>query len=137
MKIYLAGPFFNDQQVLLVKDLENFLESKGHRLYSPMKDGGLLKKGDSPSTKVRIFAENVGAIKWSDLVVAIIDDRDSGTIWEMGYAFGINKPVIAFTNKGYGLNVMLTEAVYSFCKDKNELEESLNGNRRFWSGDVQ
>ena len=37
------------------------------------------------------------ALESSDLIVAIIDgaDADSGTAWEMGYAFALGKPVIA------------------------------------------
>jgi nucleoside 2-deoxyribosyltransferase len=28
--------------------------------------------------------------------LAVLDGRDPGTLWEMGYAFAIGKPVIAF-----------------------------------------
>ena len=45
----------------------------------------------------RLFILNKKALESSDLIVAIIDgaDADSGTAWEMGYAFALGKPVIA------------------------------------------
>jgi nucleoside 2-deoxyribosyltransferase len=45
----------------------------------------------------RIFSENLHALEKSDIIIAIIDgaDADSGTAWEMGYAFAQKKQVIA------------------------------------------
>jgi nucleoside 2-deoxyribosyltransferase len=45
----------------------------------------------------RLFSFNKTALEDSDFIVAIIDgaDADSGTAWEMGYAFALGKPVIA------------------------------------------
>jgi nucleoside 2-deoxyribosyltransferase len=38
----------------------------------------------------------VGGIDWADGLVAIMDgpDPDSGTCWEVGYAYGTKKPVV-------------------------------------------
>ena len=46
---------------------------------------------------MRIYNRNKRAIRDADIVVAIIDgaDADSGTAWEMGYAIGLRKTVIA------------------------------------------
>ncbi len=45
----------------------------------------------------RLFSENLQALENADKIVAIIDgaDADSGTAWEMGYAFALGKQVIA------------------------------------------
>ena len=45
----------------------------------------------------RLFLLNKKALEDADIIVAIIDgaDADSGTAWEMGYAFATGKPVIA------------------------------------------
>jgi nucleoside 2-deoxyribosyltransferase len=44
-----------------------------------------------------MFQKHVEAFRSIDIVVAVVDgaDADSGTAWEMGYASGIGKPVIA------------------------------------------
>jgi nucleoside 2-deoxyribosyltransferase len=41
-------------------------------------------------------ATDVGGIDWADGVVAIMDgpDPESGTAWEVGYAFGVRKPIL-------------------------------------------
>lgn len=66
-----------------------------------------------------IFAENLAALAAADVVVAIIDggaDTDSGTAWEMGYAYAQGIPVIAlrtdFRQVGASerVNLMLEEA---------------------------
>ena len=79
--------------------------------------------GDDSDTRnkeeqVRIFSENLRALKNADIIVAIIDgaDADSGTAWEMGYAYALGKQVIAlrtdFRRSGRyeKVNLMLEES---------------------------
>ncbi|HOI13978.1 MAG TPA: nucleoside 2-deoxyribosyltransferase, partial [Methanoculleus sp.] len=58
--------------------------------------------GDTSHTRCReengaIFAQHLPAIRDADLIVAVIDgaDADSGTSWEMGYAYALGKKVVA------------------------------------------
>lgn len=137
MKVYLAGPFFNNEEKDLIKRLENHLEKRSHNVFSPSRDGGILEKNASLNNRISIFSQNIGAINWCDVVVAIIDNRDSGTIWEMGYAYALGKPIIAYSDKGYTLNVMLAEAVESLALNEDELDESLKGKKIHYTGDIQ
>ncbi len=66
-----------------------------------------------------IFATDVAGIDWADGLVAIMDgpDPDSGTAWEVGYAFGTTKPVVlvrtdfrALAGDAGDYNPMLTQA---------------------------
>ena len=43
-----------------------------------------------------IFASDVDGIDWADGLVAIMDgpDPDSGTCWEVGYAYGLKKWIV-------------------------------------------
>ena len=43
-----------------------------------------------------IFATDISGIDWADGLVAIVDgpDPDSGTSWEVGYAYGRSKPIV-------------------------------------------
>ncbi|RLC34377.1 MAG: nucleoside 2-deoxyribosyltransferase [Candidatus Nealsonbacteria bacterium] len=137
MKIYLASPFFNDDQKGVVKKLETILEDCGHEVYSPSRDGGILERFAPKSKRVKILSENIGAIRWADYVIGVIDGRDIGTIWEMGYAYGIGKKVIGYTSEGYDMNVMLTETVCSFVKSNEDLLSVLEGKRIKWEGGIQ
>jgi len=58
--------------------------------------------GDTSHTRCReehraIFAQHLAALQDVDLVVAVVDgaDADSGTSWEMGYAYALGKRVVA------------------------------------------
>ena len=66
-----------------------------------------------------IFATDVGGIDWADALVAIMDgaDPDSGTCWEVGYAYRKKPVVLVRTDMrknegsgGSGYNPMLTES---------------------------
>ena len=61
----------------------------GHDIFLPQeKEPGLDAAG--------IFATDIGGIDWADGLVAIMDgaDPDSGTCWEVGYAYGNKKPIV-------------------------------------------
>jgi nucleoside 2-deoxyribosyltransferase len=79
--------------------------------------------GDDSDTRnkedqVQIFSENMRALENADIIVAIIDgaDADSGTAWEMGYAYASRKKVIALrtdfrrSGRHETVNLMLEES---------------------------
>ena len=47
-------------------------------------------------TAEKVVPEDIAAIKRSHLLFAILDGLDPGTLFEVGYARALNKPVIAF-----------------------------------------
>ncbi len=88
MKLYCAGPLFSAAERAWNEELARALRDGGHEVFLPQEqEPGL----DAPG----IFAHDVGGIDWADALVAIMDgvDPDSGTAWEVGYAYG-KKPVI-------------------------------------------
>ena len=112
MRIYFAGPLFSaaerDWNVAVVAALR----AAGHEVFLPQEQ----EPGkDAPG----IFATDVGGIDWSNCLVAIMDgaDPDSGTCWEVGYAYGKKPIVLVRTDMrrnegsgGSGYNPMLTES---------------------------
>jgi len=127
MTIYLASPFFNPEQSCVVEKIENLMSETGLQFYSPRKDGVLMNMTSEErknSTK-RIFNRNVQEISSSSLVLAVIDGRDIGTIWEIGYAYGSRIPIITFSNHGYGTNVMIKECVWAHVKGIDRLRDLL------------
>jgi nucleoside 2-deoxyribosyltransferase len=80
----------------------------------------------------RIFSENLQALEKSDIIVAIIDgaDADSGTAWEMGYAYALRKPIFALrtdfrrTGQNEFVNLMLEQSVF-VVQSKEELVQRL------------
>jgi nucleoside deoxyribosyltransferase len=110
--VYLAAPFFNPAQLTLVQDLERlFATYHNISVYSPRNDGVLIDMTTEQRSlaKRKIFLTNCLQIDRCDIVFAVIDGRDAGVIWEMGYAYAKSKHVITFSDMGYGVNVMLAE----------------------------
>ena len=85
------------------------------------------------------FRSDVAGIQNSDLVLATLTtNQDTGTIWEMGYAYGIHKPVILY-NTTDSLNLMPVWGTLHFVKAVDEIEK-LNFNvlpSSIWDGGVQ
>jgi len=128
MKIYLASPFFNKEQIDVVKHLEASIRNSNNNLYSPMRHGVLKEMSKEERAKIskKIFNENIEMLDWADIIVANTDDFDPGTMFEIGYAFGKSKTILTFSAKGYGANVMISEASSGHYDMYNTLTFALN-----------
>lgn len=132
-KIYCAGPFFNPQQLAAMEGIEGVLEKFDVELFKPRNGAASAKKlnkdigagkDPSPQTRRQVFLDNVNNIDDADLLIALIDDRDIGTIFEIGYACKAGVPIITFTNQNYGMNLMLAESTLAHCKGLEQLAEA-------------
>ena len=95
-RVYLAAPLFSEAERVFNASAARFLKTRLFDVHLPQ------EAGDDSCTRTareqqRLFSANKKALEDTDVVVAIIDgaDADSGTAWEMGYAFALGKPVIA------------------------------------------
>ena len=95
-KVYLAAPLFSDAERAYNTQIADLLRENFFEVYLPQDTGD-----DSDTRKreeqKRLFSLNKKAIEDADIIIAVIDgaDADSGTAWEMGYAFAKGKRVIA------------------------------------------
>ncbi len=95
--IYLAGPevFHPDARALgLAK--QRLCAARGLTGLYPL-------DGDVEPTARAIFAANVALIRRADAVIANLTpfrgpSADAGTVWELGFALGLGKPVAAYRN---------------------------------------
>ncbi|MBI2780291.1 MAG: nucleoside 2-deoxyribosyltransferase [Chloroflexi bacterium] len=112
MRIYFAGPLFSAAERDWNATFAAALRGAGHEVFLPQEQ----EPGkDAPG----IFATDVAGIDWADGLVAIMDgaDPDSGTCWEVGYAYRKKPVVLVRTDMrrhqgsgGSGYNPMLTES---------------------------
>ena len=122
-RVYLAAPFFNPEQLELVVKLEQLvLAMPDLTLYSPRQDGVLTTMNQEQRDKaaINIFKKNCSEIAKSDVILAVIDGRDQGVTWEMGYGFGFGIPIITYTDQDFGLNVMLKGCARAHVKGIEE-----------------
>ena len=138
-RIYLAAPLFSNAERIYNLSLANLLKEHLFEVYLPQ------EAGDDSDTRLKIeqeqiFKKNKDDLDRADIVVAVIDgaDADSGTAWEMGYAYAHNKPVIAirtdFRRAGIHeqVNLMLEESskvVSSTIELLEEVKSPLIGKR--------
>jgi nucleoside 2-deoxyribosyltransferase len=92
MKIYMAGPLFSTAELAFNRELASLLRQRGHEVFLPQEHE---QRKDLPAA---IFASDLRGLDWADAVVACLDgaDPDSGTCWELGYAYARNKLSIVY-----------------------------------------
>lgn len=97
IKIYLAGPFFNEKERNYIEIAANILRNQGYEVIVPMEhfieDGELLTNEEWAR---KVFEYDVTQIADSSCVIAVYHGHysDSGTAWELGFAFARGIPCI-------------------------------------------
>jgi len=91
ISVYLAAPWFTPRQKEIMTKVRNvLLEVENIEIYAPFYDGVVLNKdNDSPEVRQQVYDANIDSIVGKDLVCAIIDDFDPGTLFEMGFSAGL------------------------------------------------
>ena len=132
MKIYLSGPFFNEKQLKTIQLIEKEFDKHGFDYFSPRKGGGSiahLPPEEKRKESKRIYDSNVEEMVKANILFAVVDGRDTGTVYEMGYfkclTVATPKPrySITYTNENFGLNIMLKESVDAHVVGQEELEK--------------
>lgn len=135
--LYVAGPFFNPQQLGLIRLIEDHLMDTNFDFFSPRLQNGDVpfKPVTTPAQANEIWQRNVTEIDQSNLVLAVIDYLqpegigvwalheatgrkiapvqvpDTGTVFELGLALDLGKHIFLFTTrpKEQRLNLMVTQ----------------------------
>ena len=81
--IYLAGGWFTPSQMERLEWVRDELKRLGFKLFSP-KDDALCPPDANSDLKTRIFEGNKSEIKKSQMVFAITNEKDMGTLMEVG-----------------------------------------------------
>lgn len=143
-KIYFASPWFTPEQEEREERLKAKLRSLGFVVHSP-KEEAICGAISDQETRQKIFKGNIDAIDACDIVFAVTDGKDMGTIWEAGYAYGIKKHQKAFGWKGIKIvyycetlgnglfNLMLAQSgdiIITKFEDVDKLPELLAGDKK-------
>lgn len=140
---YFASPFFNPEQVEREERMIRHLRSLGFVVFSP-KESCHLESKSSQTARTKVFESNCEAIRSARAVFAVTDGKDMGTIWEAGYAYGINKPIVYFaeTLGDNQFNLMLAQSGRDVFTSQNEvtwgsLIDVLTGVTKKYRGDIE
>jgi nucleoside 2-deoxyribosyltransferase len=88
-KVYLAGPFFTLGGLWVVDQARRSLLDMGLDVFSPYHDVG-------PGDAADVVPKDIEGIRDCDLLLAIMDGTDAGTVFEVGFAYREGKPVIVY-----------------------------------------
>lgn len=131
LRVYLAAPFFSDDQINKVKLLENALDKNEtvESYFSPRKVQN--PNGLELFTKdwaIDVMENDIKEVEKADIVVAIVDfdgvDTDSGTAYELGYAIAKGKKtyLVNFEHKDM-VNLMLTGRNTAYFDNVKDVEK--------------
>jgi len=100
-KIYVAGPFFRPGERDRLEQLRKLFKEDSfftdYQLFFPMDH--FIPNGENMNNwewAKAVFEMDTNALLDADIVVAVYDKHysDSGTAWELGYAYALGIPVI-------------------------------------------
>lgn len=114
--IYLAGPFFTVAQRWLIDSLRETFVKLDVNIFSPIHDVG---EGRADV----VAADDLKGIVDSDVIFAVCDGLDAGTLFEIGYAVSLRKPVIAFTQVETESNLTMLKG--TGCVIENDLDTAI------------
>jgi nucleoside 2-deoxyribosyltransferase len=129
-KIYLASGWFNPVQAEELTRLEQIFDDRSDyfNLASPRRI--FVCPPNAPKeVQDETFDGNLHHIKTSDFLLVNTRDKDIGTIWEAGYAFAFDKPIIYFCAglpDGAKFNLMLARSGIKVCTSFEQLEDYLD-----------
>lgn len=106
LKIYLASPFFTSEQIERITFVEKIVCEK-FDVFSP-RMSSQITKNSTQADLLRTFNGDISHIDDADFLVAILDGHDTGTIFECGYSYSKNTPILYFNEtREKGPNLML------------------------------
>ncbi len=126
---YFASGWFSPEQVANYDLLVPKLKEAGLTLFEPRYKAGELESGPLTLDRAKkIFKADLDGIDACDGMFADITFRDTGVLFEIGYACAKGIPIVLFDNsKGKPFNVMLAGTAKSCLRTEKDIENWLSG----------
>ena len=116
-RAYLAGPFFTVSQRWLVDEVRRGLLDLGLTVFSPVHDVG-------PGPAQVVGPADIAALEECDVVFAILDGLDSGTLFEVGLRTRPRNASLRFGANGFDRRLKMIEG--SECRVYDDLVTALH-----------
>ena len=125
-KIYLASPFFNDEELVRMVKVLGTLRNKNLEVFSPYEHQNKHLEFGSMEWRKETYKGDIRGIECADVVVAIVSNgnySDSGTAFEIGYATAKGIPVVVVNLSDKEINLMISDSLKVYLSSIEELEE--------------
>lgn len=119
--LYIAGPFFSEQEKEWVDRVCFYLIEAGFKILSPSEENGIIKNNCSVEERRKIFDADIKLLEQADIIVALLDHNDAGTNFEIGYAYKKGVPVLGLKTSEECLNNMIVFGCDKVTTSINEL----------------
>lgn len=130
--VYIASGWFSPEWLQEVEDIKKVLEDLNLGYFSP-KDYAIADATASNDTQKQIFDGNVEHLDKCDWMICNTRNKDMGSIWEAGYFYARNKPIVYFCAglpPGAKFNLMLSASGVTVCTSLDDLREYLAHSKR-------
>lgn len=133
VQIYLAGALFSQAERDFNKKLQQMMIESGFSVFLPQEDAEDNKDQRIERNQSAIFFSCLDGLQRSDMVVTVLDgtDVDSGTAWELGYAYATGKPIVGIRTDfriqtpEEKVNLMIQETLDDFVESVDDLKNVL------------
>jgi len=125
--VYIASGWFSPEWLQEVEDIKGVLDELKLGYFSP-KDFAIAEATAGLDTQKQIFDGNVEHLDKCDWMICNTRNKDMGSIWEAGYFYARNKPIVYFCAglpPGAKFNLMLSASGIAVCTSIQELREYL------------
>jgi nucleoside 2-deoxyribosyltransferase len=128
-KVYLAAGWFNPTQAEELTQLEKVCDDREWiNLASPRRIF-VCPPGAPQEVQDSTFTGNLREIAEATFLIVNTRDKDIGTIWEAGFAFAHQKPIVYYCcglPAGAKFNLMLARSGVKVCTSIEQLEDYLD-----------
>jgi hypothetical protein len=101
--IYLAAPFFSLEQRWILEETKTLLENFGCQVFSPLHEVGM------GGSNVEIATQDLEGLDNCKTILALINDNDTGTIFELGYATAKNMRAVVYAERNNGRDLTMLD----------------------------
>ena len=128
-KIYLASGWFNPTQAEELTRLEEICDTRDWIDLASPRRIFVCPPNAPQETQTATFEGNLHHIETADFLIVNTRDKDIGTIWEAGYAFAKEVPIVYFCQglpAGAKFNLMLARSGVKVSTSYEQLEDYLD-----------
>lgn len=94
--VYLAGPFFTISEQWLIQTVRDGLLANNVRVWSPLHDAGRIPNDADYEDTAEYVKKDIAAIDRCNVLLAVMEHPDPGTLFEIGYAQAKGKQVVVY-----------------------------------------
>ncbi len=134
MKVYIAGPLFNDGEKAFNTKVDAILRECGHETYLPQRDGGIVAEMpdliDGMPKEEYVFRKDIRNLENTEVFLLLMDGRvpDEGACTALGFCYARGKRCVGYqtdVRKAYSgqNNIMLSGTLETVLHGEEELRE--------------